>query len=64
MDGFSNVKFYTYLLSFTCNFSLVLPYLVSGYVGKADLIYPFKQEAYLFYMTQCVPRCKHSPLRL
>jgi hypothetical protein len=26
---------------------------------------PFKDEAYLFYIrTQCVPRCKHSPLRL
>jgi hypothetical protein len=26
---------------------------------------PFKDEAYLFYMrTQCVPRCKHSPLWL
>jgi hypothetical protein len=26
---------------------------------------PFKEEAYLFYIrTQCVPRCKHSPLRL
>jgi hypothetical protein len=25
--------------------------------------YPFKDEAYLFYIrTQCVPRCKHSPL--
>jgi hypothetical protein len=25
----------------------------------------FKDEAYLFYIrTQCVPRCKHSPLRL
>jgi hypothetical protein len=28
-------------------------------------IQPFKDEAYLFYIrTQCVPRCKHSPLRL
>jgi Leu/Phe-tRNA-protein transferase len=27
--------------------------------------YPFKDEAYLFYIrTQCVPRCKHSPLQL
>jgi hypothetical protein len=27
--------------------------------------YPFKDEAYLFYIrTQCVPRCKHSSLRL
>jgi hypothetical protein len=26
---------------------------------------PFKDEAYLFYIrTECVPRCKHSPLRL
>jgi uncharacterized protein involved in response to NO len=29
------------------------------------LIWPFKDEVYLFYIrTQCVPRCKHSPLRL
>jgi hypothetical protein len=27
--------------------------------------WPFKNEAYLFYIrTQCVPCCKHSPLRL
>jgi hypothetical protein len=38
--------------------------------GKADNKHtdryqPFKDEAYLFYIrTQCVPRCKHSPLRL
>jgi hypothetical protein len=26
---------------------------------------PFKDAAYLFHIrTQCVPRCKHSPLRL
>jgi hypothetical protein len=28
-------------------------------------ILTFKNEVYLFYIrTQCVPRCKHSPLRL
>jgi hypothetical protein len=30
-----------------------------------QVYYPFKDEAYLFYIgTQCVPRCEHSPVRL
>jgi hypothetical protein len=33
--------------------------------GEMTEITPIKDEACLFYIrTQCVPRCKHSPLRL
>jgi hypothetical protein len=32
---------------------------------KSERTGTVKDEAYLFYIrTQCVPRCKHSPLRL
>jgi exosome complex exonuclease DIS3/RRP44 len=37
--------------------------MVSSY--ETVVINPSKDEVYLFYIrTRCVPRCKHSPLRL
>ena len=46
-------------------FETRLSFVLAATAFCSGLIYPFKEETYLFYIsTQSVPRCKHSPPRL